>query len=96
MTTQFDAVLSNALGADAGVPASTTAVVPSARGAGTIILDPSAPASQSGSVGQRAVALAKQHRGTPYVLGAESPSTGFDCSDWCSTSTSSWESTCRG
>ena len=38
-----------------------------------------APNAPSGSTGQQVVALAKQHLGTPYVWGGESPG-GFDCS----------------
>ena len=40
---------------------------------------PAAGAATSASTGQRVVALAQQHLGTPYVWGGESPG-GFDCS----------------
>ena len=39
-----------------------------------------APGPGSGAAGERAVAIAKQQLGKPYVWGAESPSVGFDCS----------------
>lgn len=38
------------------------------------------PRATSVDLGQRAVELAKQQLGRPYVWGAKSPSTGFDCS----------------
>lgn len=69
---QFDAVLSQAVGAPSpATSASATAVRP---------ITGSAPGPGSVSAGQRAVAIAKQQLGKPYVWGAESPSVGFDCS----------------
>jgi cell wall-associated NlpC family hydrolase len=69
---QFDAVLSQAVGTPSpATSASATAVRPS-TGPG--------PGSTSASVGQRAVAIARQQLGKPYVWGAENPSVGFDCS----------------
>ena len=66
----FDAVLSQAVGTPSpATSASATAVRPS-----------TGPGSTSASVGQRAVAIAKQQLGKPYVWGAENPSVGFDCS----------------
>src|SRR5947207_4121657 len=39
-----------------------------------------APSTTSGSIGERAVAIAEQFLGVPYVWGGASPLTGFDCS----------------
>jgi cell wall-associated NlpC family hydrolase len=39
-----------------------------------------APSSTSGSTGERAVAIAEQFLGVPYVWGGASPIPGFDCS----------------
>jgi peptidoglycan DL-endopeptidase CwlO len=71
--TQFDAVLSDAVRSSAS--SATPAGVATAQASAVA----SAPAT-SGDLGQRAVALAKQQLGKPYVWGAASPSTGFDCS----------------
>jgi cell wall-associated NlpC family hydrolase len=38
------------------------------------------PSTTSGPIGERAVALAEQFLGLPYVWGGASPLTGFDCS----------------
>jgi cell wall-associated NlpC family hydrolase len=38
------------------------------------------PSTTSGPIGERAVALAEQFLGQPYVWGGASPLTGFDCS----------------
>jgi cell wall-associated NlpC family hydrolase len=38
------------------------------------------PSTTSGPIGERAVALAEQFLGVPYVWGGASPLTGFDCS----------------
>jgi cell wall-associated NlpC family hydrolase len=38
------------------------------------------PSTTSGPIGERAVALAEQFLGEPYVWGGASPLTGFDCS----------------
>jgi cell wall-associated NlpC family hydrolase len=68
---QFETVLSQAVrsGAPAAAPSS---VAPTQA---SVVASPGAA-----DLGQRAVAVAKRHLGTPYVWGAESPSTGFDCS----------------
>lgn len=69
----FDAALSTAV-ADAG----------GAHGAGgtrsTTAVAPAPVVGGDGSAGARAVALAKQQLGKPYVWGAQSPAVGFDCS----------------
>lgn len=67
---QFDAALSQAVGPS---PRATSASATAAP------LRP-APGARSASAGQRAVAIAKQQLGKPYVWGAESPAVGFDCS----------------
>ena len=57
---------SNLLAAATPLPASATTPVPGTGGSGA-------------TLGERAVAQAQQHLGTPYVWGGESPG-GFDCS----------------
>jgi peptidoglycan DL-endopeptidase CwlO len=44
------------------------------------VVPPRRQSAASGSLGQRAVALAKEQLGKPYVWGAESPAVGFECS----------------
>jgi cell wall-associated NlpC family hydrolase len=65
---QFGNVLSEAV--RTASPTATTGAAPAIT----------APAPGSGAAGERAVAIAKQQLGKPYVWGAESPSVGFDCS----------------
>jgi peptidoglycan DL-endopeptidase CwlO len=71
--TQFDAVLSDAVRSSAPASASGSVATTQAGAVGTAT-------ATGGDLGQRAVALAKQQLGKPYVWGAESPSSGFDCS----------------
>jgi cell wall-associated NlpC family hydrolase len=65
---QFGNVLSEAV--RTASPAATAGAAPAIT----------APGPGPGAAGERAVAIAKQQLGKPYVWGAESPSVGFDCS----------------
>ena len=69
---QFSNLLTDAVGAASGTA--------SVQG-GSAVAAPAAPAGAgSANAGQRAVEIAKQQLGKPYVWGAESPAVGFDCS----------------